>query len=180
MHVLVTRRLTLRQPTVLDAEDIALHLSNWNVTRMLARVPFPYRLEDAEAWIAGLAEKPDHLVYTIHRERLIGVVSLDVGHDGPRLGYWLGERWHGRGFMTEAAGALLSYAFATHGPRAVRSSVFVENETSLRVLAKLGFEVTGSGEEFSMARGEKAPVWQARLTAEAFGAMTEQDTRSAA
>src|SRR5262249_37435179 len=116
MHVLVTRRLTLRPPALLDAEDIALWLSNWKVARMLARVPFPYQRKDAEEWIASLAEKPAaHLVYTIHRERLIGVVSIEGGGDEPVLGYWLAEPWHGKGFMTEAAAALLAHAFGTRG-----------------------------------------------------------------
>src|SRR5690606_29048014 len=89
MHVLVTRRLTLRTPTWLDAEDIAAGLANWNVARMLAPVPFPYHLEDADEWLAHVAKTPDDLVYTIHRERLIGVVSLHGGGPTPSLGYWL-------------------------------------------------------------------------------------------
>ena len=180
MHVLVTRRLTLRRPALPDAEDIALHLSNWKVARMLSRVPFPYGVTDAETWIRSLAGRSDSLVYTIHRERLIGAVTIEGGREDARLGYWLGEPWHGRGFMTEAAASLLSHAFAARGYRAVRSSVFVENEDSLGVQAKLGFEVTGSGEVFSLSRGEKVPVWQTRLTADAFCAATERDTRSAA
>jgi len=180
MHVLVTRRLTLRPPALPDAEDIALHLSNWKVAGMLSRVPFPYGVADAEAWIRGLAARPGGLVYTIHRERLIGAVAIEGGADDARLGYWLGEAWHGRGFMSEAAGALLSYAFDARGYRAVRSSVFVDNEVSLRMQAGLGFEVTGSGEAFSLSRGGKVPTWETRLTAEAFCAAATGHERSAA
>lgn len=181
MHVLVTRRLTLRPPLLPDVEDIALHLSNPRVARMLVRVPHPYGVADAERWLESLAGRPEELVYTIHRERLIGVVSVETGEDGPRLGYWLGEPWHGRGFMTEAAGALLAYAFATRGYSAIRSSVFIDNEQSLRVQAKLGFDVTGSSETFSHARREWVQKWETRLTTEAFGAHARQgETRSAA
>lgn len=179
MHVLVTRRLTLRPPTPLDAEEIALGLSNWNVARMLAQVPFPYGVEDAEAWIAGLAQTPDALVYTIHRERLIGVVAIGGGPE-PRLDYWLGERWHGQGFMTEAAGALLSYAFSVRGYPVVRSTVFADNPASLRVQEKLGFAVTGAGETWSRSRGRHVAGWQTRLDAPAFGEPAQSVTRSAA
>lgn len=169
MHVLVTRRLTLRPPALLDADDIALWLSNWNVARMLGPVPFPYHRKDAEEWIAGLAEKPEGLVYTIHRERLIGVVSLDGGGSEPRLGYWLAEPWHGKGFMTEAARSLLAYAFEACGVGAVTSSVFVDNPASLRVQEKLGFVVTGLGEIWSRPRGTTVSTLTTRLTAAEFG-----------
>jgi RimJ/RimL family protein N-acetyltransferase len=180
MHVLVTRRLTLRPPAPPDAEDIALNLSNWNVARMLTRVPFPYFVEDAEDWIAGLSEKPGDLVYTIHRERLIGVAAIHFESGEPRLGYWLGEPWHGRGFMTEAAAALLSYAFATRKLAEVRSSVFEENAASLRVQEKLGFAVTGRAREWSRSRGETVATLETRLTACAFAGAADPDARSAA
>jgi RimJ/RimL family protein N-acetyltransferase len=168
MHVLVTRRLTLRPPTLLDADEIALWLSNWNVARMLGPVPFPYHRMDAEEWIAGLADRPEGLVYTIHRERLIGAVGIEGGGPEPRLGYWLAEPWRGKGFMTEAARALLAYAFATRGIQAVVSSMFVDNPASLRVQEKLGFTVTGVGERWSRPRGTMVSTLKTRLTAAEF------------
>lgn len=180
MQILVTRRLTLRPPALPDAEDIALHLSNWNVARMLARVPFPYWVEDAEDWIAGLRGRPDDLVYTIHRERLIGLVSLEGDPAEPQLGYWLGEPWHGRGFMTEAVAAVLAHAFDARGVPAVRSCVFDDNPASLRVQQKLGFSVAGAGLEWSRSRGEAVPTRHTRLTACAFAAFAGRETRSAA
>lgn len=168
MHVLVTRRLTLRQVALPDAEDIAQLLSNWNVARMLGPAPFPCSGQDAERWISGLAAKSAGLVYTIHRERLIGIVSLqDVGQE-PIFEYWLGEPWHGRGYMTEAARALLTHAFAARGHGAVESWVFTDNPSSLRVQQKLGFVVTGRDAAWSRARGAVADTWKTRLTAAAF------------
>jgi RimJ/RimL family protein N-acetyltransferase len=180
MHVLVTRRLTLRPPVLADAEEIALQLSNWNVTRMLSRVPYPYHPEDAEDWIRSLAEKPEDLVYTIHRERLIGLVSIEGDGDEPCLGYWLGEPWHGRGFMTEAAHALLAHAFATRGHRAVQSSVFIDNPASLRVQEKLGFVVTGTDEAWSLSRAARVEKWTTRLSASALGGFLRSLEKSAA
>ena len=156
-----------------DAEDIAAWLSEWNVARMLSAVPSPFRLEDAEGWIAGLRGRPNDLVFTIHRERLIGVVSVEMPEDGdgtPRLGYWLGSRWHGHGFMTEAAGCLLDHAFSRHGLSVVRSSVFLDNPASLAVQRKLGFVETGDGEIWSRSRQATVARRNTVLTAEAFAA----------
>lgn len=168
MHILVTRRLTLRPPIAFDAEDIALWLSNRAVARMLARVPFPYAQADAEEWIAGLAGDPDAMVYTIHRQRLIGLVSIEGGGPEPELGYWLAEPWHGHGFVTEAARALIGHAFATRDIAAVRSSVFVDNPASQRVQQKLGFSVCGGGNAWSVPRNEMVAIVKTRLSRAAF------------
>jgi hypothetical protein len=42
-------------------------------------VPYPYFPADALDWIDRAGADPDNLVYTIHREKLIGVVSLEGG-----------------------------------------------------------------------------------------------------
>jgi len=179
MHVLVSSRLTLRTPTWFDAEDIAAGLANWNVARMLGPVPFPYHIEDAEDWIAASAADAGSLVYTIHRERLIGVVSLDGSGDQPRLGYWLAEPWHGQGFMTEAAGLLIAHAAATRRITGVVSSVFVDNPASLRVQEKLGFHLTGTGQVFSRSRGTAVQTLTTRLPLDG-GCLSECDERVAA
>ncbi len=178
MHVLITRRLTLRTPTSLDVDEIALWLSNWNVARMLAKVPYPYHRADAAEWIESLKERPGALVYTIHRERLIGVVAIEG--DEPLLGYWLAEPWHGRGFMTEAAQALLAHGFATRGYEAVHSAAFIDNPASLRVQQKLGFGITGGGEMWCRPRNETVGKIVTRLTAAEFAAMHQAPLRSAA
>jgi len=164
MHVLVSSRLTLRKPTWLDAEEIAAGLADWNVARMLAPVPFPYHVEDAEDWIAAMAADPQSLVYTIHRERLIGVVGLHGGGSEPSLGYWLAEPWHGHGFMTEAAGLLIAHAAATRSVSGIVSSVFADNPASLRVQEKLGFRLTGTGQTFSRSRGAAVQTLTTRLS----------------
>lgn len=180
MHVLVTPRLTLRPPAYPDVEDLALWLSDLGVARMLGPVPHPYAPADARSWIDRVRSRPRDLVYTIHRERLIGVVSIEDVGEAPRLGYWLAAPWHGRGFMTEAARRLLAHAFADRGLTAVRSSVFADNPASLGVQRKLGFAVTGRGETWSRSRGENVPTWTTELTAEAFAAAESEHRRKAA
>lgn len=180
MQVLLTRRLTLRPPALPDAEDIALGLNNWNVARMLARVPHPYWTADAEEWISDLVGKSEDMVFTIHRERLIGVVSIEGEGSEPELGYWLAEPWHGRGFMTEAATALIAHAFATRDIRAVVSSAFADNPGSMRVQQKLGFVMTGARQTWSNSRQAQVPAWTTRLTRTAFAKTTHAELVEAA
>lgn len=180
MHVLITPRLTMRPPAWPDADDMALWLSNPAVAHMLGPVPHPYASTDAIEWIGQVRRRPHDLVYTIHRERLIGVVSIEDVGQTPRLGYWLAAPWHGRGFMTEAARRLLVHAFAVCRLPAVRSSVFADNPASLRVQQKLGFAVNGRGETWCRSRRENVSTWTTKLTAEAFAAVELEQCRKAA
>ncbi|RYE83889.1 MAG: N-acetyltransferase, partial [Hyphomicrobiales bacterium] len=46
-----TARLILRQPRPSDAGRLTLYLDNFAVAGNLTRVPYPYRLADAKAWL---------------------------------------------------------------------------------------------------------------------------------
>ena len=70
----------------------------------------------------------------------IGYCGLLVGRatfDEPELAYELLQRFHGYGYATEAASAVLDAAFAT-GRRRLWSTVGSWNAQSLRVLENLG------------------------------------------
>jgi len=166
MEILVTKRLTLRPPVEFDADDIAQHLANWNVSRMLSRVPFPFDRTDALDWIAScnLPGNPD-LAFTIHRERLIGAVGLADINQGPRLGYWLAEDHWGQGLMGEALGAVLGHVFARQPELTVSSSILADNTASIRLQQRLGFRIVGAGETFSSARQAMVPAVRTELAA---------------
>lgn len=164
MEVLLTKRLTLRPPLEVDADDIALHLSNWNVSRMLARVPFPYDHQDAAEWIARCqAADDDRMIFTLHRERLIGVIGVEGEPDRPRLGYWLGEAWWGQGLMIEALGAVLRHVFDLRPGTQITASVFADNPASLKLQQRLGFRVVGGGEAYSASRQAMSADIRTRL-----------------
>jgi RimJ/RimL family protein N-acetyltransferase len=71
----------------------------------------------------------------------IGYCALIVGRgslDEPEIAYELLQRFHGHGYATEAARALVAAASAT-GRRRLWSTVGAWNTPSLRVLEKIGF-----------------------------------------
>jgi RimJ/RimL family protein N-acetyltransferase len=71
----------------------------------------------------------------------IGYCALIVGRgslDEPELAYELLKRFHGHGYATEAAQALVAAAAAT-GRRRLWSTVGAWNTPSFRVLEKVGF-----------------------------------------
>jgi RimJ/RimL family protein N-acetyltransferase len=143
-----TERLALRPAWSEDAPALARIAGDEAVARNLARLPFPYALADAEAFIASQAEKacPAQLIFrrTHGAPQLIGVAGLDR-ESGPEaeLGYWLARPYWGLGYATEAARAIVD--MARHGLRLrrIEAGHFLDNPASGRVLRKLGFRPTG-------------------------------------
>ncbi len=151
---LETERLVLRRFRPSDAPAVRRLCDNWAIASMTSRLPHPYPLDGAVQWIGG--QDAD-----FHRERpfavtldgeLIGSVGLVGEAESFELGYWIGEPWWGRGFATEAARAMCSFAFERLDAEQVTAGHFVINDASGRVLAKCGFRYTGQDKEYSLAR----------------------------
>jgi len=165
---LSTRRLTLRQPRAEDARRIAAFLDNFAVAGNLARVPYPYRLADARAWIATWRADlpPERTGFTIDlgSETAIGHVGFHEDTVGPVLGYWLAQPFWNRGFMSEAAAAAIAWYFEVSGTDRLESGVFHFNRASLAIQHKLGFVQTGTSTRLCLARGEQVRHIDTQLT----------------
>jgi [ribosomal protein S5]-alanine N-acetyltransferase len=66
------------------------------------------------------------------------------GADGVvEIAYGVAQNHEGKGYATEAAQALVAYAFGVDQVRVVRAHTFSEANASTRVLAKCGFQPVG-------------------------------------
>lgn len=137
-----TKRFTLRPLTDADGDQVVRMLDDFEVSRWLTVVPHPYSRADFDDFLThlsntsalgGLAIDDGH--------KILGVVGLD-----PTLGYWLGREHHGNGTMTEAATALVDYAFRQMDISEIGSGYFRGNLASKAVLEKIGFCETGDVE----------------------------------
>src|SRR3954462_2880526 len=100
-----TARLLLRPGFPEDAPALAGAIADEAIARNLANVPWPYRMRDAEAYLAGPRHPglPSCLVFNLGAgapqladpsalaRRPLGVVEL---------GYWLARPFWGRGIAT--------------------------------------------------------------------------------
>ena len=165
---LTTRRLTLRQPRQDDAPRIARFLNNFRVAGNLARVPYPYREEDAAAWHATWRpDTPAHLTgfsLDLPGEGVIGHCGFHLSEGRPVVGYWLAEPFWNRGFMSEALAAIVAWYFEVTDAEALGSGVFHFNKASLAIQRKFGFVETGTGPLLCLARGEEVRHSDTRLT----------------
>jgi RimJ/RimL family protein N-acetyltransferase len=116
-------------------------------------MPVPYRLEDAEEFIERSQEKvlkQEFKTYMIfHNKKMIGGIELrDFNEHSCELGYWLGKKYWGKGFATEAVGRLLELGFDELNLNEIYAAYKVGNEASKKVLEKSGFQFYRLKEEF--------------------------------
>ena len=80
------------------------------------------------------------------RNELVGVIAynkLDFHNRIGTIGYWLGEQYQGRGIMTKAVAALISYGFEELSLNRIEIRVSSDNLPSRRIPARLGFKEEG-------------------------------------
>lgn len=132
-----TERLEIRPLTASDEAAVVAQLDDYEVSRWLTVVPFPYTPKDFRDFLGFLEACPREGLAIHAAEGLVGVIGVS-----DRLGYWLGQAHHGKGYMTEAAEVVVSDHFR-RGSDELRSGYFEGNTGSARVLEKLGFQPTG-------------------------------------
>src|SRR5262249_48678797 len=97
--------------------------------------------QGADPWVFGFA--------VIHRQagEVIGSAAFK-GPPGPEgtveIAYGIVPGYQGRGYATEAAAALVAFAFDSGRVRLVRAHTFLESNASTRVLIKCGFKSVGA------------------------------------
>src|ERR1700731_5065018 len=159
LPVLATARLLLRAPRRGDVKAIATLVNDRRIAANTARIPHPYAIEDAEQFIAAVNKREGEACFAVTLDGApIGVCSVDLREDGPELGYWLGVPYWGHGFATEAARALIDYAFGDLEPDTLISGARVNNPASRRVLEKCGFQWTGVQLSRIRAINSAAPI----------------------
>lgn len=173
-------RLLLRPIWPEDWQSVLAGIADERVVRNLASAPWPYREENARAFVADTPAPmfPRCLITHAGTGQAIGFIGIDWvdGAQGAELGYWIAQAHWGRGYATEAGAAMIAIARAL-GHGRLTAAHFSDNPASGRVLAKLGFEPTGKvHQRFSCGRGETAMALEYGLSL-GHGA---QDQRAAA
>ncbi|MEO8714722.1 MAG: bifunctional GNAT family N-acetyltransferase/(deoxy)nucleoside triphosphate pyrophosphohydrolase [Acetobacteraceae bacterium] len=169
---LATERLTLRPLEPGDAESLHRLVNDWEVSRTLAVVPFPYPRDLADEWIASTRRDLEAgsgipLAVTGRegaQEMLVGVVGLRIRARAGVLGYWVGRRFWGHGVASEAAGRLARWSLANLDLDRLEANVATDNPASAAVLRRIGFRQTGEGTEFFLSRAAETPVWRFEAT----------------
>ncbi len=145
---LETARLVLRPLALADAPAVQRHFAHWAVIRRLGMtVPWPYPPDGAEEFIRTVAlpkmASGEGLFWGIvpkaGPDEVVGAIDFrfQPGPAGNR-GFWLGEEFQGRGYMTEAVSAVQDYLFFDLRLERILVANAKGNRASRRVKEKTG------------------------------------------
>ncbi len=121
-----------------------------------------FALNARRQWAMGPSRHASFAIIERASDRQIGGCSWRPNPADPEkgdIGYALAPAWHGRGYGTEAIGALVDFAFGERRARRVTADVFTGNAASRRLLEKLGFRLEGITRGAQLKRGAPRDEW---------------------
>jgi len=148
---ITTKRIVLRLFQKSDAVAVTKLCNNYNIYKNTLSLPYPYSLEDALSWIERHldnfnANKSYEFAITDKESgELYGAIALSNNQkfNNGEIAYWIGEEFWGKGYATEAAQAILQFAFDEKHYHKVFARYFNSNQASGRVMQKLGMKKEG-------------------------------------
>lgn len=146
-----TERLRLSALQVEDIPTIVQHAAHPDIHANTLNIPYPYEALDAIRWINMAYEgkkKGTDLILAIRNkttDSLMGGIGLVFNERSNRaeVGYWLGATFWNKGYMSEAAIALMEYAFDRLALNKITSHHFDYNPASGKVMQKMGMQQEG-------------------------------------
>jgi len=145
--ILTSERLTLKQLSLTDQQDVFSLRSDKEINQYLDRKPAE-TIEDAISFINVINEniKNNNSVYWVitltETREFVGTICLfDFWNDknSVEIGYELITRFQGQGIMTEAIERVIDYAFTTLKVQEILAYTHHRNQHSTKLLAKFNF-----------------------------------------
>jgi len=167
--VLPGARILLRPPTMADfpawaelREESRRFLAPWEPTWPaddLTRTAFKRRIKRYHREIRDEAGLPLFLIRRAD-DRLLGGLTLSNIRRGVTqscsLGYWMGERFAGQGYMGEAVALVIPHVFTAMRLHRIEAASMPTNARSIRLLEKAGFAREGFARQYLLIDGR----WQ--------------------
>jgi ribosomal-protein-alanine N-acetyltransferase len=123
----------------------------------LTRASFRYRVRrHAEE----MARDEAYSFFIFREEDNVLIGGLSFGHvrrgvsQAATLGYWMGEPYAGKGYMTRAVRAACAYAFEKRGFHRIEAACLPNNEPSKRLLERVGFKQEGYARSYLNINGQ--------------------------
>jgi RimJ/RimL family protein N-acetyltransferase len=135
-----------------DVASLTENIGTYSVARNMSLIPHPYTKDHAEQWIKTASGREPETDFAITiGDQVVGGIGMcltdpdrtGVGRYAAEVGYWLGERFWGRGIMTQAVEAFTEWAFTGLDLVRIQAAVYARNPASARVLQKAGFTYEG-------------------------------------
>jgi len=157
-----TERLLLREVDFADNDDLFDILSDPAV----AEYDYFYPVETKEKALSFIEryqrelESNEEITWGIilkESHKLIGTCCLggfDKGARRAEIGYAVAKAQWGKGYATEAAMKVIAYGFNTIRLNRIEATITPGNNSSIRVMEKLGFKIEGLVRQRDLIKGE--------------------------
>lgn len=140
--------VVLRRPTAKDLEEfVDLNRASTRLHRSL--VSPPVKREEFYEFLKRCGREDCECFFICRREdgAVVGTINLSQifrgGFQSAYLGYYVGERYARRGYMTEALRLMLRYAFLELKLHRVEANIQPENVASIALVRRAGFVLEG-------------------------------------
>ncbi len=146
----IDSEITLREIRLDDAVTIFNIIDNQR--EYLGKwLPFVEHTKDAtftEKFIENYlkSETPNKNFVILFNNTLVGLIGLkdtDIANKKTEIGYWLSEKYQGKGIITKSCVGLINYAFEKIDMNRIQLKVAVGNDCSQRVAERLNFTFEG-------------------------------------
>lgn len=152
--------IKLRPWNIEDAESLVENANNFEIARFMSDAfPNPYTIEDAKNFIAfATKDEPIHIFAIEIDGKAVGGIGIhpqaDIMKKNAELGYWLGEKYWGKGIISRAIQEIIPFAFKTYDITRIYARPFGNNLASQKVLEKAGFKLEARIKENIFKNGE--------------------------
>ena len=141
----------IREWRIEDKSELAINLNNLNVLYNLRDgLPYPYTEQDAEDYIRAMlsSDKNSTFAFAITlNDKVIGSIGVfrqdNIHFRTAEMGYYIGEPYWGKGYMTSAIKQVCKYVFNNSDIIRIYAEPFIHNIASCRALEKAGFQCEG-------------------------------------
>ncbi|MDF2698636.1 MAG: GCN5-related N-acetyltransferase [Haloplasmataceae bacterium] len=169
LPILKTQRLTLREISLSDVNDIFEYASKANVGPRAGWLPHVV-IQDTKSWVEHtLSEEFSDSnvgVFSIinnENNKMIGTIGLhryDVKNNTVEIGYVLNPAYWGNGIMLEACIAIIKWCFESLNIYRLEVGHYEFNYQSRRVIEKSGFKLEGvSRQKIVLVNGERCDLY---------------------
>ncbi|MGV1012978.1 MAG: GNAT family N-acetyltransferase [Flavobacterium sp.] len=145
--ILITKKVTLRQLSIADYQDVFDLRSDLEINKFLDRQPCK-TIEDAKKFINKVNENIEKggtyywAISLTDTKQLVGTICLfDLSSENKscEIGYELMVKFQGQGIMQEAAKAVIDFVFQTLKFNKIVAFTHNDNLNSTNLLLKLNF-----------------------------------------
>ena len=137
-----TKRLYIRH---FMTDDTSKCLQGWGTDEHLGDfiLGYPMNMEQMNFFVNAMVENSNAwVIVEKESDACIGYITFDIPYQELKIGeigYVIGEKWHGRGYGSEAVRKMLSEYLSKDRLYLIEAKCNIDNKPSLNMLEKVGF-----------------------------------------